>query len=706
MTPSTTRIALLSLLATAPFSSLDTSQHKYRADAARLRTPRPSGDDIDCADGERRRVLAGFHDGSYEVGNVNLTKKKNDGGTRPGPSQDVSRDFLGLDTLLSSSRIDDDFSNGVVFDVETASDSSVLRITHLEFYSSRIHYADGDADREESGASNAIDDVAVAVDYQVYTKEGTWLDALGDREYQLLSTGTMTLHQTNLDDNSNNNGSNNHNHKETLHNYTRHRIPLTNKIKLNGNGTRYSLYFGLSERILLHQRPLAISDNATPTKENSDHTPDHIPLLQTNDMNIYYGAATMIYPLAKATHPVFYRETRGFVGRIWYERDACVPSVTRWEECQKLKRPLSTEAMESVVEMGTVVYGGLKNEDGGGHKPSIDIVPSSPDAPTNDSNVAYLVITFGEAPLGTLMDESAQTSFERVLFDYYASLDVLSENEVDLNFVKMWYQQFLIKEKGNRQLRNSNNRNPQTFELSEYDDSSISPPGASLARYQVTVIISIMHTLLPDVITHDLLQNALNDNTSSFLKALKLTPSLTPYLQHMEYISSVVTIDELTSPPTRSPTFAPTILITEPIVVREPTPPYIIASILIGTIYACSMIFSTCYIKRARNEMEYDHGMKVLLQSTTMEDDIRRDTSPIETKEEMTIEKKRGIGSSWRASVKKLTARDAGKNGGNESHGDENESHSWERTSSAEDSSSSSSGEESSSDEPEELSIT
>ena len=103
--------------------------------------------------------------------------------------------------------------------------------------------------------------------------------------------------------------------------------------------------------------------------------------------------------------------------------------------------------------------------------------------------------------------------------------------------------------------------------------------------------------------------------------------------------------------------------------------------------------------------MEYDHGIKVLLQSTTIEDDIRPDTSLLEMKEEMTIEKKRGIGSSWRANVKKLTARDASINSVNESDGEENESHSLERTSSAEDSSSSS-GEESSSDEPEELSIT
>lgn len=103
--------------------------------------------------------------------------------------------------------------------------------------------------------------------------------------------------------------------------------------------------------------------------------------------------------------------------------------------------------------------------------------------------------------------------------------------------------------------------------------------------------------------------------------------------------------------------------------------------------------------------MEYNHGKKVLLQSAMREDDICQDMSTIEMKELMMIEKKRGIGSSWHVSVKKLTAHNAGKNGGNEFNGDENKSHLWERTLSAEDSSSSSLG-EGGCDQPEELSIT
>ncbi|KAL3777780.1 hypothetical protein HJC23_008897 [Cyclotella cryptica] len=681
----TNRIALLLLLLATAATSLDPTLDKYCGitwtDAStNCRTPCPSGD-VDCAEGEECHMLTGCYEalnggltdtltdeGGGKKGNP--TGPPNSGGKRPRPDknntnndggkgknpinqpskpQEILPDFLGLDTLLSSSRIDDDSSHGVIFDVETASDSTVLRITHVEFYSSHSssNGGDGAPDGNESDESSALDGVAIVIDYQVYMKEGTWHDAESEREYQLVSSGNMTLEQVDASNNdiiNNNNGSSSHEESINELGYTRHRIPLTTKIKLNGNGTRYSLYVGLSERVMLYQRPSANFGNTTSstalTTESSDDSQDYIPLLQTNDMTIYFGAATMIYPLSKANHPVFYRQPRGFVGRIWYERDACVPSVIDWDECQRLKRPLSMEAMESVIEMGTVYYGGLDNDNSGDNAPSVSSVPASSAMPTGDGNRVYLVITFGEAPLGSLMDASAQTSFEQVLFDFYTSQDELSENEVDLFSVKMWYQQFVIKERDNRQMRSSSSGHSPTSGLSYYGETPKSGSGSSIAQYQATVIISIMHSSLPEVITRDLLENTLNDNMSSFLKSLKLTPSLTPYIENTGYIASVVTIDELTSPPTSSPTYAPTISITEPIVVREPTPPYIIAAILIASIYTCSMIFSTCYIKRARNEMEYDRDIKVLFQNTTMEDNIRSEEALLDKKDGKSTSKK------------------------------------------------------------------
>jgi hypothetical protein len=75
----------------------------------------------------------------------------------------------------------------------------------------------------------------------------------------------------------------------------------------------------------------------------------------------------------------------------------------------------------------------------------------------------------------------------------------------------------------------------------------------------------------------------------------------------------------LTDHPTFSPTYAPTVPVVEVEVVRKPTPPTVIALILIITIYAFSILFSTCYLKQSRNAMERDRDMARSLQSTTIE---------------------------------------------------------------------------------------
>lgn len=550
-------------------------------------------------------------------------------GKRPNNPNGPLPPFLGLDTLLSTSSVDDDHSHGIVFDIQTAGDASALIITDLEFYSS------SSSAENDHGATNSefFDRATEPISYQVYYKEGTWRDSRSVRDYRPLSVGNMTL---DLD------GSKDGNNNETNNGYVKHRIPLTVKLKLNGNGTRYSMYVGLSEKIMLYQQPPQVATEASVQSAEEDT----IPLLKTKDFTIYAGGAIMIYPLSKANHPVYYRTPRGFVGRIWYERDACETDVWDWEECGETKGAVGAAEREEIISRGRVYYGGL---DGAG----APAASPSPNANDEDGKQVYLVITFGEAPKGKLMDESAQSSFERVVYDYYMKQEVLSENQVDLDSVKVWYQQYLVSD--SRLLQNDNNE-----AMADLETALNTAQPATVAQYQVTVILSVIHSSLPELITRDLLENALKNDTSTLLKSLKLTPELTPYLQDISYISSILSVDELTSPPTNAPSLSTTVLVTAPIETREPIPPILIAFIVIGMIYAFSVIFSTCYIKRARSQMEYDASLKELLKSTTIEDDIRGNKSDFAEKGDANGEaekrKQSGIGMALRQSMLKMTS--------------------------------------------------
>eukprot|EP00956_Cyclotella_meneghiniana_P043588 scaffold277902_cov93-Cyclotella_meneghiniana.AAC.3 len=82
-------------------------------------------------------------------------------------------------------------------------------------------------------------------------------------------------------------------------------------------------------------------------------------------------------------------------------------------------------------------------------------------------------------------------------------------------------------------------------------------------------------------------------------------------------------MDTLTDPPTRSPTYAPTVFVVEEVVIRQETSPALVGLALLIAIYTFSVLFSTCYIKQSRNAMEHEHDMDQLLKSTTIEPDIR-----------------------------------------------------------------------------------
>ncbi|KAL7506967.1 hypothetical protein ACHAXN_006586 [Cyclotella atomus] len=653
-------------------------------------------------------ALSNGHDASAEAtssppirklqNNNRPNKQNNRPNNRPNkqPTPSQSRPippFLGIDTLLSPTLIDDDRSHGTIFDIVTTPSSKSISITDIEFYTLTSEFG------QDRASLNGL-----MIDYQIYAKEGSWHDVT-IKEFSPISLGNMTLDFNFTDVEENNMG------------YSRHRIPLEDSIRLNGNGTRYSLYVGLSERIMLFQNP---ARDITDADANIVYVEgmDYIPLVETKDMVLYYGGGVMVYPLSKANHAVYFRKPRGFVGRIWYERDACMPSVVYWSECEGLSGGMSEDERIEEVEYGDTFYGGIASfgkENGGNASSSensnAEAAPTVSPAPSVFGEQVYLVITFGEAPMGKMMDLTAQSTFERVLKEFYQEQDVLAINDVDLYSVKVWLQQFVLPEWAERALQGNSQRE------------------SAIVQYQITTILTITNSALPHLITRDLMLNALIDNQTPFFKSLKLTPELTPYLQNSGYIASIQFVDELTSPPTLSPTDAPTIATTEPIVVREPTPPLVIAAILLITIYTCSILFSTCYLKRARNEMEHDRDQERLLKSTTIEPDIKGSKADFEDKPLVedkgkkkkgfrnTLFKKNKVVASSRNLMSNKNLMGGSKNDiSYKSNG--SESHSRERTSSAEDSSEgsySSEDEESyeseesddvSEDDSEELSIT
>ena len=476
-------------------------------------------------------------------------------------------------------------------------------------------------------------DETLNVNYMVYAKEGTWQEAVGVRDYSIIAMGNITLVpsvKTAVTDGDTTTSS-----SVTAAGYTKHRLPLQTKIRFNGNATRYAIYIGLSERVMLFQHtPSSLllqekeEDGDTTTTKSYPYIEgmDYIPLITTQDFTLYYGSAVMIYPLSKANHPVYYRKPRGFVGRIWYDRDACTPSgVSYWSECKGLSSTMSDEERGEEIEYGDVYYGGLLLSSSsvvtGESDGKMNGTTVSP-APSVDGQQVYIVITFGEAPEGRMMNEEAQSTFEEVLMDFYLNQDILAINDVDLYSVKVWLQRYVVPEVEERRLLQQPSPNQRRRTTRRLQTNTIEN-AMTVLQYQVTTILTITHSALPHLITRDLLVTALRDNASPFFKQLKLTPELTPYLQNTGSIASIQSVDELTAPPTLAPTDSPTIAITEPLVVKEPISPIVIALILIITIYTCSVLFSTCYIKRARNEMEHSRDQERLLKSTTIEPDIK-----------------------------------------------------------------------------------
>ena len=249
------------------------------------------------------------------------------------------------DVLLTTNSAQQSY--GIIFDVQTTSNSGVVQITSVEFY---------------TPLTNAT------VGYEIMTKRGSWHGFEGkERVFTKIASGNITIPPNRLNEEEgrererrelqNNNGfgigfgngintaatSQNQNAQQQQNNNEDAeiqngliRIPPSQftPINLNGNGDRHSLYITLTTKDLIYARSSTTQSSTSQQQQSiqsitsieqitQNPTFDTIKLLETEELIVYEGAAVMIHPFNYANQRIYYRKPRGFVGRIWYNRMPC-----------------------------------------------------------------------------------------------------------------------------------------------------------------------------------------------------------------------------------------------------------------------------------------------------------------------------------------------------------------------------------------------
>ena len=175
---------------------------------------------------------------------------------------------------------------GNVFDVRTLPGVSTVMVTGLEIYSSK------------SGL----------VEYEVYSKEGTWEGTEGDlSSYALIASGTL--------ESSGKCGGDGFTHGKVSNEICEF-VPIPpedfEKVPIKGNGAVRSFYVTLKTREILYQRDAIGSED------------DYGVLVTSPEIEVLEGAAVLQYPYSKARDEVFYKRPRGFLGKIVYIRNPCL----------------------------------------------------------------------------------------------------------------------------------------------------------------------------------------------------------------------------------------------------------------------------------------------------------------------------------------------------------------------------------------------
>lgn len=267
---------------------------------------------------------------------------------------------------------------------------------------------------------------------------------------------------------------------------------------------------------------------------------------------------------------------------------------------------------------------------------------------------SYLIMTFNNIqcnirpPDSCVMDAREQNSFEKSIVSFLNRQAAVKANEVVIQGSSMWYQQTYTMEewnaaqqpKGRKNGEDStenggdgdvNGRTLQTdnFDIRDseeapYDSSGeeggggqggtdlIIPSQEVASLLEVTIIISVESSPLPEKITSQLFETMIRDYKVDFLESLKDVGSLSDLFARTDDVPMVLALDRVTT----APTLSPTVVATEEVVIEEVPGLFsstiaiillIIAIVWIGLVF---MAFSK--IKKARRLMKIQRDRRII----------------------------------------------------------------------------------------------
>lgn len=249
------------------------------------------------------------------------------------------------------------------------------------------------------------------------------------------------------------------------------------------------------------------------------------------------------------------------------------------------------------------------------------------------------------------MDAREQNSFEKSIVSFLNRQAAVKANEVVIQGSSMWYQQTYTMEEWNAAQQpkgrkkgedtttedggggdsdvNGRTLQADTFDIRDseevpYDSSGeeggggqggtdlIIPSQQVASLLEVTVIISVESSPLPEKISSQLFETMIRDYKVDFLESLKDVGSLSDLFARTDDVPMVSALDRVTT----APTLSPTMIATEEVVIEEVPGLFsstiaiillIIAIVWIGLVF---MAFSK--IKKARRIMKIQRDRRII----------------------------------------------------------------------------------------------
>ena len=312
----------------------------------------------------------------------------------------------GLSTKDVENRDDLQLSYGIIFDLMTTKNSGVVQIQSLEFYiipnldelksQAMMNNSTNSTTASESDNNNSKEEEEYKIQYEIYTKVGTWHGFEGrERSFTQVSSGSITvLPEQQGDDGrdiekrrrlqggfatgfgvgSSSSSSSTTGEESELTIPSKGgliRIPPSKftPININGDETRQSIYITLSSRSLLYSRSSTSSSSSVQSitsisqinSNSKESKGDTIPLISEEELTIYTGASIMIYPYNKANQRIYYKKPREFVGRLWYHRKPCLDIVVDEEDSMEEENIFQESSLtEEEIEVDDI---GIEDED-------------------------------------------------------------------------------------------------------------------------------------------------------------------------------------------------------------------------------------------------------------------------------------------------------------------------------------------------------